>query len=66
MSILFYRRPDYVSRTNGPLNRAECQRYVERTANNKRGIPEELSFDNVLANKALPVSSPKHNTTLTY
>lgn len=55
MSILFYRRPDYVSKSNGPLDRKECQRYVERTANGKRGIPDELSFENIIANKALPV-----------
>ncbi|KAB2581048.1 putative regulator of g protein signaling superfamily protein [Lasiodiplodia theobromae] len=54
MSILFYRRPDYVSKSNGPLDRKECQRYVERTANGKRGIPDELSFENIIANKALP------------
>ncbi|KKY15961.1 putative regulator of g protein signaling superfamily [Diplodia seriata] len=54
MSILFYRRPDFVSKSNGPLDRKECQRYVERTANGKRGIPEELSFENILTNKALP------------
>ncbi|EOD46339.1 putative regulator of g protein signaling superfamily protein [Neofusicoccum parvum UCRNP2] len=54
MSILFYRRPDYVSKSHGPLNQRECQRYVERTANGKRGIPEELSFENVITNKAMP------------
>lgn len=55
MSILFYRRPDYVSKTNGPLSQQECQRYVERTANGKRGIPDELSFENIMNNRALPV-----------
>ncbi|KAK7705749.1 hypothetical protein SLS57_009949 [Botryosphaeria dothidea] len=54
MSILFYRRPDYVSKTNGPLSQQECQRYVERTANGKRGIPDELSFENIMNNRALP------------
>ncbi|EHL03693.1 hypothetical protein M7I_0339 [Glarea lozoyensis 74030] len=30
MSILFYRRPDYLSRPAGPINHKDCQRYVER------------------------------------
>lgn len=58
MSILFYRRPDYVHKWDGPLNNKACQRYVERTANSKRGIPDELSFENIINNKALPVRRP--------
>ena len=56
MSVLFYRRPDYVDRPAGPLNLEDCQKYVERTKNNRHNIPQELSFDNVLAGKSLPVS----------
>lgn len=55
MSILFYRRPSYVQRPNGPITNLECQRYVDRTTGGTRGIPEELSFENVIGNKALPV-----------
>ncbi|KAK8226890.1 regulator of G protein-like protein [Phyllosticta capitalensis] len=54
MSILFYRRPSYVQRPNGPITNLECQRYVDRTTGGTRGIPEELSFENVMGNKALP------------
>jgi hypothetical protein len=57
MSILFYRRPDYVNRPAGPLNQEDCQKYVERTKNNKNAIPPELSFDKVISNEALPVST---------
>lgn len=56
MSVLFYRRPDYVNRPAGPLNQADCQKYVERTKNNKNAIPAELSFQKVIDNEALPVS----------
>jgi len=55
MSVLFYRRPDYVERTDGPLNWEDCQKYVERTKGNRHNIPEELSFENVVNDKALPV-----------
>jgi hypothetical protein len=55
MSILFYRRPSYVDRPAGPLNVEDCQKYVERTKNNRHNIPSQLSFDNVISNKSLPV-----------
>ena len=59
MSVLFYRRPDYVERAHeGPLNWEDCQKYVERTKGNRHNIPPELSFDNVVNNKALPASAP--------
>ncbi|KIW03286.1 uncharacterized protein PV09_05499 [Verruconis gallopava] len=57
MSILFYRRPDYVSRPAGPLNLKDCQKYVERTKNNKSAIPPELSFERVVNNETLPPAS---------
>ncbi|KAK5144642.1 hypothetical protein LTR04_001503 [Oleoguttula sp. CCFEE 6159] len=57
MSILFYRRPDYVSRSAGPLNPKDCQKYVQRTKNSKNNIPPELSFERVIENKALPPCS---------
>ncbi|MCJ1228434.1 hypothetical protein MMC12_005095 [Toensbergia leucococca] len=57
MSILFYRRPDYIAKAPGPMNLTTCQRYVERTQKHKRAIPPELSFENVVQNKALPPCS---------
>jgi hypothetical protein len=62
MSVLFYKRPNYVNRPAGPLNQADCQKFVERTKNNKNAIPEELSFDNILNHKTKPVSGLYHFT----
>lgn len=55
MSILFYRRPDYVAKVPGPMSLSQCQLYVERTQKHRRAIPPELSFENVIQNRALPV-----------
>jgi hypothetical protein len=69
MSVLFYRRPDYLNKATGPINATECQRYVERAKNAERAIPPGLSFDEVINNKALPVSlyrwNSLHNLTTT-
>ncbi|KAL8901662.1 MAG: hypothetical protein Q9192_000421 [Flavoplaca navasiana] len=54
MSLLFYRRPDYVAKLPGPMEKSQCQIYVDRTQKHKKSIPPELSFDNILQNKALP------------
>ncbi|KAL8934122.1 MAG: hypothetical protein Q9211_005394 [Gyalolechia sp. 1 TL-2023] len=54
MSLLFYRRPDYIARLPGPMNLTQCQIYVERTQKHRRAIPPELSFENIIQNKALP------------
>ena len=54
--FLFYRRPDYVAKLPGPMSLAECQLYVERTQKHRKAIPLELSFENVIRNKSLPVS----------
>ncbi|KAL8788801.1 MAG: hypothetical protein Q9213_001472 [Squamulea squamosa] len=54
MSILFYQRPDYVAKLPGPMNLTQCQIQVERTHKNRKAIPPELSFENILQNKALP------------
>ncbi|KAJ8606115.1 hypothetical protein MRB53_041191 [Persea americana] len=54
MSILFYRRPDYVEKAPGYLNESDCQKYVERTQCARRDIPEELAFDRILRNETLP------------
>ncbi|KAL2071526.1 hypothetical protein VTL71DRAFT_12761 [Oculimacula yallundae] len=57
MSVLFYRRPDYLQRPAEPVNAGDCARYVERAKNSERKIPEGLSFENVINNKALPPCS---------
>ncbi|KAL8996327.1 MAG: hypothetical protein Q9169_004127 [Polycauliona sp. 2 TL-2023] len=54
MSLLFYRRPDFVSKLPGPMDKSKCQIYVDRTQKHRKAIPPELSFDNILQNKALP------------
>ena len=56
MSLLFYKRPEYVLRHNGPL--AECSR-KGGTAHDcsTAAIPPELSFENVVCNKCLPPCS---------
>ncbi|MCJ1453950.1 hypothetical protein MMC28_004299 [Mycoblastus sanguinarius] len=53
MSILFFKRPDYVLKRNGPL--AECRRKGQDCGN--AAIPPELSFENVVCNKCLPPCS---------
>lgn len=56
MSILFYRRPEYVLRQNGPL--AECSRKGGTAQDcSAAAIPSELSFENVICNKCLPPCS---------
>lgn len=54
MSVLLYRRPSYVERPSGPLNKSDCQRYVERTKGGKSTIPDNLSFENVINGSSLP------------
>ena len=56
MSILFYKRPDYIAKDSGPLDNASCQKYVERAACGRASIPPNLSFENVMDGKTLPVS----------
>lgn len=56
MSVLFYKRPSYVERPQGPINAKDCQKYVERLKTSKGAVPEELSFDNMMIGKTLPVS----------
>ena len=56
MSILFYKRPEYVIRRNGTL--AECKRRgVTARDRSTATIPPELSFENVICNKCLPPCS---------
>lgn len=61
MSVLFYKRPNYIDRSAGPLNQEDCQKFVERTKNNKNAIPDELSFENILDHKTKPVSKSEYN-----
>ena len=61
MSILFYKSPDYIARPKGPLDASQCQKYVDRMRSCKSGIPEEVSFERVLADKALLVYIRSHN-----
>lgn len=51
MSLLFYKRPDYV-RDSGPLGASDYQDYLEKT---RKAIPPELCFENVVTNRAMPV-----------
>ncbi|KAG4031802.1 hypothetical protein MFRU_008g01610 [Monilinia fructicola] len=57
MSLLFYKRPDYTNKANGPINATECQRYVARAKNSERTIPPGLTFEDVLENRSLPPCS---------
>ncbi|KAI4138417.1 MAG: hypothetical protein L6R39_006798 [Caloplaca ligustica] len=54
MSVIFYKRPDYVAKLPGPMTLTQCQIYVERTQKHRRAIPPELSFENIIQNKVLP------------
>ena len=57
MSVLLYRRPDFVAKLPGPMTKSQCQLYVDRTQKHKRSIPPGLSFENIVQNKALPPCS---------
>jgi hypothetical protein len=57
MSVLFYRRPDYISKPSSPINASDCAKYVARAKGSERAIPPGLSFEEVLNNKPLPVSA---------
>ena len=61
MPLLFYLRPDLVAKLPGPLGLAQCQAYVERTQKHRKAVPAELSFENVVQNRALSVSQGRHN-----
>ena len=55
MSILFYKRPKYVQKPEGPLDAINCQAYIDRSQKCKAVIPPELSFEQIVGNKAAPV-----------
>ena len=52
MSLLFYKRPDYVAKITGPMEASNYQQYLEKT---RRSIPTELGFEYVVSNRAMPV-----------
>ena len=54
MSLLFYKRPDYVAKNPGPMEASDYQKYLEKS---RRSIPTELCFENVVSNRAMPVRS---------
>ncbi|KAI0999137.1 hypothetical protein K3495_g9057 [Podosphaera aphanis] len=54
MALLFYKRPDYMNKHQGPITSSECSHYVERARNSKQAIPEGLSFEKVMCNLSLP------------
>lgn len=58
MSLLFYRRPDFVKRYDGPLDAMACQRMVAKNYSNKQSLPESVSFDKIIENRTHPVSLP--------
>ena len=56
MSILFYKRPEYVLKSNGPLS--QCAKGGGTAEDcSTAAIPPELSFENVICNKCLPPCS---------
>lgn len=59
MSILFYKRPVYVSKAQGPLDTATAEAYVDKANKCGAAIPPELSFERILGNKSEPVRADR-------
>ncbi|KAI9746636.1 MAG: hypothetical protein M1818_000350 [Claussenomyces sp. TS43310] len=57
MSILFYKPPDYLSKSIVPISTSQCDRYIERASGSARAIPPGLSFEAIIENKTLPPCS---------
>ncbi|KAI1858577.1 hypothetical protein JX265_010670 [Neoarthrinium moseri] len=59
MSLLFYRRPDYLSRSRNRPELAEslCASYLEVAEATKSKIPTNLSFEEIVKNNTLPPCS---------
>lgn len=55
MSILFYKRPKHVNTPEGPLDVTNYKEQLNRSNNCEASIPPELSFEQVVGNKAGPV-----------
>lgn len=59
MSVLFYRRPDYLNKSAGPITSSECSRYVERAKSESRPFPHLWQVDQYIndlieSGKAIP------------
>lgn len=52
MSLLYYKRPDYVESSGAPMAASDYRTYLERQ---RASIPPELCFEYVIANRAVPV-----------
>ncbi|KAK9424622.1 hypothetical protein SUNI508_03498 [Seiridium unicorne] len=59
MSLLFYRRPDYLSRSRvrPELDEALCASYVEAAEISRATIPASLSFEEIVKKNTLPPCS---------
>lgn len=53
MSLLYYKRPDYVEKRSEPMAACDYRTYLERQ---RASIPPELCFEYVISNRAVPVS----------
>lgn len=52
MSLLYYKRPDYVEKSTAPMAASDYRTFLERQ---RASIPPELCFEYVIANRAVPV-----------
>ena len=55
MSILFYQKPMYIAKGDGPMSASNCQKYAEKAICSREAIPSELSFENVVEARTMPV-----------
>ncbi|KAL9013330.1 MAG: hypothetical protein Q9173_001974 [Seirophora scorigena] len=57
MSVLLYKRPDYVPKLPGPMSLTQCQIIDEKAHTSCTPFPLKLSFENIIQNKATPPCS---------
>lgn len=57
MSLLFYRRPNYLGPEKQQLTESQCAAYLQKAVASKDWIPEKLTFAEIVKNNTLPVSS---------
>ncbi|KAI4095722.1 MAG: hypothetical protein LQ344_001439 [Seirophora lacunosa] len=57
MSVLLYKRPDYVPKLPGPMSLTQIQIIDEKTHMSRTPFPPKLSFENIIQNKAPPPCS---------
>ncbi|KAI4112311.1 MAG: hypothetical protein LQ345_006521 [Seirophora villosa] len=55
MSVLLYKRPDYVPKLPGPMSLTQIQIIDEKTHMSRTPFPPKLYFENIIQNKAPPV-----------